>query len=421
MPTDSFINQLMEERDTKVQVIEQLATTASEEGRDLHTTDLETIDNYRSRIKQIDMQIEKVAGDLELADSVRGKIRNLDPNVVARDFSYRSAGEYMWDYIHKGDNSDAGARWQKYHRRAAEHMGLDKANTVPVAGGFNGLVVSPVVGAVLDPAPSGRPLFTALGVRQIDSATFMRPRIVDPNFATGVGPQAGGKEKAELPSKAWDILSEPVSAKVIGGYINVSLLVDWLPSGLDMIVSHMNKRLEVYSEQAAVSAMDNSTAAINLAADADSAAVAAAFGEASTLVFRNTGRLPTWVAMGPEAWGRLIGLTDLAGRPMIPAVGPTNAFGGGGSPDTFFSTFMGMRVVVSYAIYDAAMYIGNEFGLEVYERKLPVLRVNEPSVFGTQISVQTALAFYSPTTKEAGPSNTPPAERNGVVRIDWAA
>lgn len=136
MATDSFINQLMEERDQKVSVIENLASVAADEGRDLHETDLATIQNYRSRIQIIDNQIEKVAGDLELADSVKARVRNLDPSVIATDFTYRSAGDYMYDALHRHESPECMGRWSKFHRRAAQHMGYDKDNTIAVAGGF---------------------------------------------------------------------------------------------------------------------------------------------------------------------------------------------------------------------------------------------------------------------------------------------
>ena len=415
MATDSFINQLMEERDQKVSIIENLASVAADEGRDLHETDLATIQNYRSRISIIDNQIEKVAGDLELADSVKSRVRNLDPSVVAREFSYRSAGEYLFDAFNQRSDANASARWQKFHRRAAQHMGYDKDNTVPTAGGFNGLVVDPVVGAVLNPTPGGRPFFTALGVNPMTSGAFLRPRIVDPNFLTGVAPQ--GQEKAELASKAWEIVSDQVKGTVVGGYINISYLVDSLiPSGYDMIVAQMNRRLEAYTERAAVDEMNNTTATV-AAADGTSAGITAAVGEASALVFRNTGSLPTWMAMGPDGWGNLIGISDLAGRPMIPAVGPVNAWGANGGGDTFVTGFAGMRVVVSYAIDGTDIFIGNSFGLEVYERRLPVLNAVEPSVFGHQLSVQSMIGFYRPVTAEAGAGNVPPAESNGVVKI----
>lgn len=419
MATDVLVSKLLDERAQKVQVIENLANTAADEGRDLYQTDLETIDNCRARIKAIDVQVEKVAGDLELADSVRSRVKLLDGDFSQRDNPYSTAGQYLWDGLHRHENADAQARWTRFHRRAAEHMGYDKGNTIPVAGGFNGLIVDPVVGAVLNPRPTGRPLFSALGVQPIESGSFLRPRIVDPNFESGVGEQ--GQEKSELPSKAWDIVSEPVQAKVIGGYINVSqLLIEMISSGLDMVVAQMNRRLEWYSEKAAVTEMDKTTEELALANTATSADVSAVIGEAASIVYANTGELPTWVAMGPKGWGRFIGLTDLAGRPLIPAVGPVNALGGGGSPTEFFTGLAGMRVVVTPAITDSDFYVGNPFGLEVYEKKLPVMQAVEPSVFGRQISVQTMLAFYRPVTSEAGPGDTPPAENNGVVRVEWA-
>jgi len=418
MAIDGFLRQLLDEREQKVSIIENLASVAADEGRDLHETDLSTIQNYKARIAAVDKQIESVSGDLELADSVRNRVRSLDPSVIAKDFTYRNAGEYLWDAFHLRDDNNALVRWQKFHR-AAEHIGYDQSNTIPTAGGFNGLVVAPVVGAVLNPRPSGRPLFSALGVNPMVSGSFMRPRIVDPNFDTGVAPQ--GQEKSELVSKAWDILSDPVQGTVVGGYINISLLAESLiPSAYDMIVAQMNRRLEAYTERAAVTEMARTTATIPLAADADSAAVTQAFGDASTLVFENTGMLPTWAAMGAKGWGALIGKSDLAGRPMIPPVGPVNAWGQSGGNNEFFTGLAGLRFVVTPGITDKDIYVGNSFGLEVYEKQLPVLQAVEPSVFGRQLSVQSIVAFYRPVTAEAGPSNTPPAQNNGVVKIDWA-
>lgn len=417
---DALLSKYVDERETKVTLIETLATTAESEGRDLYETDLETIGNARARIAELDRHIEKVGGDLEMADAVRGRIRSLDPSQLSKDWGYRSAGEYLWDAFHRAESPEAANRFARFHKRAAEHMGLDKANTVPVAGGFNGLVVNPVIGTVLDPSPQGRPLFSALGARPITSMTFMRPRVVDPNFYSGgVGPQ--GQEKSELPSKAWDILSDPVTASIVGGYINASqLLLEMMSGSLDMLVSHMNRRLEIASEAAVVAELDETGATVPLAADADAAAINAAIGQAAALVATTTGRLPTWMAMGPTAWGRLIGLSDAAGRPLFPNVGPANALGTGTATD-YITNVRGIPAVVTFAISDAAIYVGNPFGLEVYEKPMPVLTAVEPSVFGRQISVQTALAFYRPVTKEAVTGGSPtPAENNGVVKIDWA-
>lgn len=414
MAVDSLVKRFMDERDTKVALIETLAATAEDEGRDLYTTDLETITNARSRISELDAQIDKVGGDLEMADSVKSRIRQLDPNIVSRDFSYRSAGDYMWDLLHRHENADADARFTKFHRRAAQHLGLDKANTVPTAGGFNGLVVAGTSGAILDPSPSGSPLFSALGVNPVTTSTFMRPRIVDPNFTTGVGPQ--GKEKQELVSRTWDIVAEQLTLVPHGGYINVSeWLLETISSSLDMVVSHMNRRLENLRETAVVTEISKTTDSVAIAGGA-AADVSAAFGEAAALLFRNTGQLPQWIAMGPEGFGALIGLSDLAGRPMFPALAPSNAMGTS-SPDTFISNVAGMRAIVTQGITNTDLFIGNRYGLEVYEKRMPVFSAVEPAVLGRQIAVATGLAFYRPITTESPDGGTTPAERNGVIKV----
>lgn len=417
MAVDALLKRLTDERDQKLQLIDNMAGVADEAGRDLYDNELETVESAQSRVRSLNTQIDRLSVDLELADTTRDRIRSLDPSVIARDFAYPTAGEYLYDCLHQRDNSDAKLRLGKFHKRAAEHMGLDKDNTVPVAGGFNGLVISPISGPVLDPLPAGRPLFTALGPRPITSSSFMRPRIIDPTN-DGVGPQ--GQEKSELPSKAWEIDSEQVKAEVIGGYINVSeLLIEMLPGSLDMVISHMNRRLAKATEEAAVGKVDATTASIPLAANADSAAIVAAIGQAAALVVENTGFLPTWIAFGPKAWGRLIGITDLAGRPLLPAIGPVNTLGtgqAGGYP----GSFSGLSVVVSPAIQTANIYIGNQYGLEAYERKVPVLQAIEPSVYGRQVAVVSHVAWYTPITTES-PDGIVPPEREGVVKIAWAA
>lgn len=415
MAVDTMVKRLLDERDTKLQLIESIAGAADEAGRDLFETESTTISEAQARVRSLNDQVDRLTQDLELAESAKNRIRSLDPNVVATDFHYRSAGELVWDIIHKHDDSDANVRMNRFMKRAAEHMGFDKANTVPVAGGFNGLVVVPNVGPVLDPSPQGRPLFTALGARPAPSLTFTRPRLVDPNMATGVGIVA--QEKLEMPSKAWDIVNETVTCSRVGGYINVSeVLVELLSGSLDMIVSQMNHRVEQYSETAVLNELDNTGATVTVTDDD----IVGAIGEATAIVIQNTGRPPSWIALGPAGYGAMIGLSDLAGRPLFPPIGPVNAIGQGSATSTFGSIF-GLSTAVTHAIDDKTFYIGNSFGLEVYERPLPLMQAFEPSVYGRQVAVATYIGFYAPITTEAVGGGTPsPEERNGVVKGVWA-
>lgn len=419
MALDSMLKRYTDERDTKIQLIENLTSVPDEAGRDLYDTELQTIKDAQDRVRSLNGHIAQLSEDLELADTVKDRIRTLDPSIIAKDFSYRSAGEYVYDMLHQHEDHDAHLRLNRFNKRAAEHMGFDKANTQAVAGGFTGLVVSPVLGPVLDPSPTGRPLFTSLNARQITSLSFVRPRIVDPNFTTGVGVVA--KEKQEMPSKAWDIVGETVTTTRIGGYINVSgVLEEMMAGSLDMVVNHMNRRVESMSEAAVVTEFGRTGASVALAADADSAAILRAIGEASTLVVQATSQMPTSIAMGPIGWGRLVGTADLAGRPILPPVAPANALGTGGFDD-YFTSIGGLRAVVTPAIADASLYVYNNWGLEVYERRMPMMQALEPSVYGRQVGVSTFLGFYHPLTTEGGPGGTPPGERNSIVEIAWAA
>lgn len=418
MAVDAMLRRYTDEREQKMALIEQISGVADEAGRDLYDTEVQTISDAQARVRSLNEHIGTLSEDLELADSVRSRIRSLDPSVLPKDFTYRSAGEYLYDMLHYNDDTDAQVRFTRFNKRAAEHMGFDAANTVPVAGGFNGLVVAPVLGAVLDPLPANRPLFSSLNPRQITSLTFIRPRIVDPNFATGVGVVA--LEKQEMPSKAWDIVGETVTTSRIGGYINVSgVLEEMLAGSLDMVISHMNRRVEVMSETTVVTEFGKTGETITLAADADSAAVLGALGEASARVVQNTRQMPTALAMGPIAWGRLIGLADLAGRPILPPVNPSNALSTGRF-DSYMTTIGGLGVVVTPAITNANMYVYNTASIEVYERRMPLMQALEPSLYGRQVGVSTFLGFYHPITTEEGPGGTPAAERNGIVEIAWA-
>jgi hypothetical protein len=412
------------------EMAESYARVAVDEQRELTDHERETMDKLFERNQRLTESMERTTRDYGLNQEVADRIK-LVGAAGDNDIHYRSAGELLWDLLHSNSDADARERSARLQRavdktraplrltRAAQHMGLDKDNTVPVAGGFGGLIVIPNVGAVLDFSPQGAPLFTALSPVPAATATFQRPRIVDPNFDTGVG--GGLQEKAEGPSKAWEIVAEPLSLDVVRGYINVSeLLLEMIAGSLDLVVGHMNNRLEWALERAAVAQLTSTTASIPLAADADSATVLKAIADGVVAVFQATGRWSTWIAFGPEGAGRLMALTDAAGRPMFPFLGPANALGTGSlnMPPT---TIAGLNPIPTPGITDASLYIGNSLSIEAYVRRFPVMQALEPALWGRQIGVAAAAAFYKPITTEEGPGGTPPAERAGVAKIAWAA
>src|SRR4029077_16389876 len=330
-----------------------------------------------------------------------------------------SAGEVLADFllVRKSPASEARVTaWRQYHERAAEHQGTDKSLTVPTAGGFGGLLVKPTVGPVINLTATESPLLALIGSQDSPNAmSFQRARLLDPNFATAAGKQS--LEKAELNSKAFDITADTVSLETWGNYLNISLQAEQFIAGsLDTVISQLTART-VYALETAVGAeLEKATVSVPLAADADAAAVLAAWQTAAGLVYSATRRPPTWSVAGIEGWARLSGLSDLAGRPLFPAVGNSvNVLGNTGGPSSMVLNVNGIPLVVSLGIDDGAIYMGNAFGLETFLHKYPVLQAVEPSLLGRQFAVAASIGFYQPPTTEAGPGNVPPAFHGGIV------
>jgi hypothetical protein len=412
---DPMVDKLVQERAETLTKIDGVKTYALDKSRDLSAEELESIKTYSARVRTIDDQLEVVTANVLMSDAIADRIAQASPGSSVSGHEYRSAGELLWDVIHNRDK-DAGARLATVQRRAAQHMGTKASETVATAGGFGGLIVSPVTGPIIDLRPKGRPWLSLVGVRPAPgSMTFMRPRIVDPNFETGVADQA--LQKQELASQKFDVVADPLQLKTLGGYLNLSRQAEeFIPSSLDIVVNQLLNRLASKTEGALYTEVNKTASEITLAANAPADDVRQAIFDAAALVFDQTGSLPEWIAMGPEGWARLGGLTDLALRPLFPFSNAVNAMGTS-SPGTFEIAGLGLTGVVTPAIPNGDFFVGNELGVEAYEYRYPTLEAIEPSLLGRQIAVASSLVFYRPTTLESPDGGTTPAQGNGVVRI----
>ena len=422
---DAITQKLLDERDDIVSRANGVKKTALEQSRDLTEGERTTLANFQTRVAELDTQLQFTTMSYELSEQTRDNLARMSSAPVQiRDgnpWEKATAGQVLWDYLHQHQDRDASNRIQAFNRaqtRAAEHMGTTAAVTVPVAGGFGGLIVAPVVGPIIDLSGPDMPLTTAIGSQDAPNGfQFMRPRIVDPDLDTAAGPQAGGKEKAELPSKKFDLASDMVSMSTIGNYLNLSLQAEtFVPGALDIVVRQLNRRTSRGIEKATVTQITNASKVIALADDATAAEVQAAIFAGAAAVFTATGRMPEWMAVGPLGWARLGALTDLAGRPIFPGLNPANALGTA-NPGSMTLTVAGLRVIVSPGITDEDIFMGNGEGIELYSYRYPLLSATEPSLLGRQLAVAASLGSYKPPTTEAGPSNTPPAKYEAIVKI----
>lgn len=422
---NALVEDYVHERNQYLNTIQVIEANTKERAGKANDEDLETVEKAKTHIRRLDHLIEVFGEDMSMGQDMADKLARLQPGVVPSATKYRSAGHLLWDCVHatygsdhSHDDQEAKQRWGLTMKRAAQHMGTHAELTTPVAGGFGGLFVAPVVGPIIDLSPKGQPLLTALGKQPAPNALmFARPRLVDPDFKTGAGVQP--LQKAELVSKKFDVKSDPMSLDTYGGYLNVSQqLMSLEPSGWDIIVRQLQRRVAWQGEAAGVLALEESTAHVPLAAGASPQEVIEALFAAAKLVFDTTNELPTWIAYGPGGWAMLGSLTDAAGRPLFPWLGAANSLGTSSLGD-FDLGPLGLRQIVTPGIATNDIWIGNGYGLEVYNYAFPVLEAVEPSALGKQVAVAEALCFYRPTTVEADPDAVPPVVQagNGAVRV----
>jgi len=391
MAEDLMLKGLMEERSGRVSLAENVKRAAHEAGRDLSDQDKQTIDMCRSRIEEIDGQLDYVAGSYELDEGVRARLARAHPGEVASPHAgYRTIGEIWWDKLHRHDDRAAADRYDRALVRAAQHMGTVAADTTATAGDLAGVVVDPVVGPVVNFTDYSRPLIAAIGPVNVNAYDFRRPYIVD---AAATTPKQTA-QKAELPSTAFSIASDTLEYSTYGEYLNVSAqLLTFQPAALQVIVDQLRNRVAKSAEIAAFAELDNSTSKVTLSLTAvDAATVNAAIEDGKAKVYAETGMPATWILMGPTGAARLGKVSDSAGRPLYPYAAPSNAQGtAGGSVN-------GLTPIVSPAVTTAALWLGNSAAFEVYEHPLPLMQQTEPSVLGTQVAVASMLAFYRPRT-----------------------
>lgn len=399
---DPTVAKYVRERGDLLAKIESIKSLAAERNRDPDDDELDMIRTAQARVRQLDKMIETLAEDVEMSEELRNKLMRTSPHAIPTEPKYRTAGEMLWDCVHANwgqshDRNDREAhdRWDMVMKRAAQHMGTTAAATTPTAGGFGGLYISPIVGPVLDISPRMQPFLSAISQPAPQAVSFLRPRIVDPNFATGAGLQA--LQKAELTSVKFDVATDTLTLSTYGGYLNVSQqLLSLAPGAWDIILTQLQRRVAWQAEAAAVTALYGGTVnKITLASGAAVSAVWTSLVQAARLVAETTLEPATWMAYGPKGWERLANLTDTTGRPLFPQFGPVNAFGQA-RLDGQDIDLSGLRPIYTTGITTADIWIGNSYGLEAYVYNFPVLESIEPSVFGRQVAVAQALATYKP-------------------------
>ncbi len=401
--SDAMLDKLQDQYRGRLALIQAITDEAAKRDGGLSEQDRATIQSAKEEARSLQADIDLLAERIELSEQTRSRLREHNQSFRETDPSaIKSRGELIHVKMRaaSGDRESI-ARYEQFLRtesqRAAQHMGTTAAATTPTAGGMAGLLVAQNVGPVIDVAPSGRPLAAAIGITpSTDPMAFRRPVIADPDWDDGMGVQA--LQKAELPSRAFDVTAQDVSLTTIGGYLNISQQLLAMPIGaLDLTVNRLEARYARVSELRVLAAITaGADVTTTLAADANGAAFLAALYSASAKVYAATGQLAEWVAMGPTGYARVGSYVDLANRPLFPSGAGVNAMGQASAASFALSGLAGLRSIVTPAITGGDFFVGNSLGIEAYEYRFPLFDSVEPSVLGRQVAVSGAFGTFRP-------------------------
>jgi HK97 family phage major capsid protein len=396
--SDAMLDKLQDQYRGRLALIQAITDEAAKRDSGLSEQDRATIASAKEEARSLQSDIDLLAERIELSEQTRSRLR--EHNVSFRETdpaSIRTRGELVHVKMRAANGDrESLARYETF-MRAAQHMGTSAAATTATAGGMAGLLVPQNVGPVIDINPTGRPLAAAVGITpSTDPMAFRRPVINDPDWDDGMGVQA--LQKAELPSRAFDVTAQDVSLTTIGGYLNISQQLLAMPIGaLDLTINRLESRYARVSELRVLAAITaGADVTTTLAADAGGAEFLAALYSASARVYSATGELAEWVAMGPTGYARVGSYVDLADRPLFPSGAGVNAMGSASAASFTLAGLAGLRAIVTPSITSGDFFVGNRLGVEAYEYRFPVFDSVEPSVLGRQVAVSGAFGTFRP-------------------------
>jgi HK97 family phage major capsid protein len=405
---------LLEQRDEQIRFVDETLARVEADGRDLVDAERNNLTAARSRIGELDAQIEPLEEFEELRSAHRSTTSRYSSSqqradqggdrgrgaayTEPRGHEYRSAGEIIVDRVlaHDG-NADAvdrlvGAGLHRDLTGQARSMvsrveDQQRALVHQTTANTPGLLPEPIVGAIDNDTDAQRPFMSSLGVKPlggIPGKTFERPTVTQ---HTQVGEQAA--EKDELVSRQLVISGVPFSKRTFGGALNVSRQdIDWTsPAAWDAILTDLQEQYALETENAAADAF----AAAIVATVENGAAVgqagtlqqiATAFYAAASGAYGGSGRLPNHVWMSLDMWALYGPVLDTAAAALNAGAGPGN--------DSAVNSFEGQVLRLPRTVVPSfpagTLIVGVKERTEVYEERIGLLQAVQPSVLGVEIA-----------------------------------
>lgn len=252
----------------------------------------------------------------------------------------------------------------------------------------DGVLPTPIVGAIYDNFIGNRPVVDSFGARSMPAAgkTFERPYV---STRTSMGVQTN--ELDTLTAGEFQVSANTVTKSTVGGYVNVSeQILDWSePSILGAMLSDMGR---IYANKTDDIAADALVAGATTTANFTDANIGDPtewvtwmYDNSAAILSASNGHLPTHLFLSPDIWAALGKLEDSSGRPIFPTVGPSNAFGQM-QPGSVGGTAFGLQVVVDRNFATDTMILGDLEGFECWEQQKGVISIDNPSTLSRTVA-----------------------------------
>lgn len=389
---NQVLQRLVDERDSVHENIDQVLASAADEERDPSESEQELVKRQRSRLEELEPQIEGLLATEEVrqrAKDARGMLTRATPpkpdegKPEPEADDYESFAHYARDVVLT--RSDRVGQSVPVHIRHAASERLERAVSQVLSADVGPLIQPQYINQIMQVIDRSRPLVGASNQIGLTSGKLEWPRITN---RPDVAKQAA--EKTEAGDGAMTVVMDNKVADTYLVAANFSWqTVQW--SNPDALALWFNLAGASYAKQT-----DAAAGALLAAADAaptpiltplDLPKLMAAIATASGEVYANTGRFPNTIAANPAD-----GYAMLA---LVANVSPVFLTTGVGDLSTGrFPPIGGLNFVVSAGLPKGTAIVGDFSALLCAETSgAPVeARVVEPSIGGLEVGIIGAFA-----------------------------
>jgi len=405
--TRTRLERLSDEKNRTLEKIEDLRSLAEEESRDLQDYEKEHVEKYRTRVTELDAEINILAEDIERSQGSRDVSRLLredeDPkpstgkpsessSLIHRTFAEYARDELVSRYQQLASAASGGmADPAQVAEEARERVSRTLQNTL--TSNIGGLWPTPHMAQIMDIIDASRPIVNSARRVNLDRGKLSYPVIAT---RPAVSKQSAEKTEAGTVGMVVNIATLTADTYLGGGDLSWQAINWSTPDALQLWFDLAAEAYARATENAAADALEDSAAGtvgtasgrLGTAGTEDfNAWNAATLAGLAQIYSQTSGRQSTdTLYLSADRFFGLAGLSS-ANNTFLSAVGNLDI-------GSMTGTWRGLRVVGSYAFDQNTAILGDSSALLVGETPgAPVeLRAVEPSIGGMEVGIIGAFA-----------------------------